>query len=162
MNFKPNLATSLLVLALLPLASLSAELQGRVVRIVDGDTLVVLDAAKTQHKIRLAGIDCPESGQPWGQRAKQALSGYVFDHQVTVEWDKLDRYKRIVGKVLDDERDVNLALLGDGMCWWYRKYAHEQSPVDQRLYEAAEAEAKAAGAGLWSDPDPVQPWEWRH
>jgi endonuclease YncB( thermonuclease family) len=56
MTFKTNLATSLLVLALLPPASQSAELQGRVVRIVDGDTLVVLDATKTQHKIRLAGI----------------------------------------------------------------------------------------------------------
>ena len=90
---------------------------------MDGDTLVVLDATKTQHKIRLAGIDCPEHGQPWGTRAKQALSDYVFDRQVTVEWSKLDRYSRIVGKVLDGQQDVNLALVRDGMCWWYRKYA---------------------------------------
>lgn len=146
---------------LLPLTSWSAELTGKVVRIVDGDTLVVLDATNTQTKIRLAGIDCPEREQPWGQRAKQALSGYVFDQQVTVEWDKLDRYKRVVGKILDGEQDVNLTLVRDGMCWWYRKYAREQSPVDQRLYEAAETKAREARKALWSDPEPVGPWEWR-
>jgi micrococcal nuclease len=150
-----------LLLLLLPVLASGAELAGRVVRVVDGDTLLVLDATKTQHKIRLAGIDCPEKGQPWGSRAKQALSGYVFDHQVTVEWSKLDRYERVVGKVLDGERDVNLALVRDGLAWWYRKYANEQSPVDRNLYEAAEAKAKTERVGLWSDPAPVPPWEWR-
>ncbi len=111
-----------------------------------------------ENKIRLAGIDCPERKQPWGQRAKQALSGYVFD-DVTVEWSKLDRYKRIVGKILDGERDVNLALVRDGMCWWYKKYTAERGQVDQTLYEAAETKAKTDRAGLWSDPDPVPPWE---
>ena len=105
---------------------------------------------------------CPQDDQPWGQRAKQALSGYVFDHQVTLEWDKLDRYKRIVGKVLGSDKDVNLALVRDGMCWWYRKYANEQSPVDRTLYEAAETQAKAKHLGLWADPNPTPPWEWRH
>ena len=74
------------------------------VRIVDGDTLVVLDGGEQQHKVRLAGIDCPERKQPWGQRAKQALSGYVFDRDVAVDWGKRDRYGRIVGKVLNGER----------------------------------------------------------
>jgi endonuclease YncB( thermonuclease family) len=107
-----------LLFFLLPLTSWSAELTGRVVRIVDGDTLVLLDANNTQTKIRLAGIDCPERKQPWGQRAKQALSNYVFNHQVMVEWDKLDPYGRTVGKILVGQRDVNLALVRDGMCWW--------------------------------------------
>jgi endonuclease YncB( thermonuclease family) len=150
-----------LLLLLLPLASWSAELEGRVVRIVDGDTLVLLDASNTQHKVRLAGIDCPERGQPWGTRAKQALADYVFDRQVTVAWSKLDRYKRVVGKVLDGERHVNLALVRDGLCWWYRKYANEQTPVDRKLYEAAETQARDQRRGLWGDPDPVAPWEWR-
>ena len=152
--------TSVLLLCL-PLAAWSAELKGRVVVVVDGDTLVVLDSSNTQHKIRLAGIDCPERKQPWGQRARQALSGYVFDRAVAVDWGKRDRYGRIVGKVLDGERDVNLALVRDGMCWWYRKYAGEQSPVDRGLYEAAETAARDKRRGLWTDPDPVPPWEWR-
>jgi hypothetical protein len=105
--------TSILLLCL-PLVSWSAELKGRVVVVVDGDTLVVLDSSNTQHKIRLAGIDCPERKQPWGQRAKQALSDHVFDNQVTVEWDKVDRYGRTVGKILTDDRDVNLAWSGTG------------------------------------------------
>jgi endonuclease YncB( thermonuclease family) len=89
------------------------------------------------------------------------VSGYVFDRDVTVDWRKRDRYGRIVGKVLDGERDVNLALVGAGMCWWYRKYADEQSPVDQRLYEAAEDTARSRRRGLWVDSDPIPPWESR-
>lgn len=150
-----------LLLLLVPLTSWSAELEGRVVRIVDGDTLILLDASNTQTKVRLAGIDCPERGQPWGTRAKQALSNYVFDQQVTVVWTKLDRYGRTVGKIINSQQDVNLALVRDGMCWWYRKYAGEQSPVDQRLYEAAEAKAREERKGLWVDPKPVAPWDWR-
>ena len=122
---------------------------------------MVLAAANTQTKIRLVGIDCPERKQPFGQRAKQALSDYVFNQQVTVEWTKLDRYKRVIGKILDGQPDMNLALVRDGMCWWYRKYAREQSPVDQRLYEAAEVKAKEQRKGLGVDPEPVAPWDWR-
>ncbi len=150
-----------LVLLLLPRAAWSQELTGRVVRVVDGDTLVVLDATHTQHKVRLAGIDCPERKQPWSTKAKQALSDYVFDREITVDWGKRDRYKRIVGKILDGQRDVNLALVRDGMCWWYRKYGDEQTLVDRELYADAEDGARRERRGLWSDPEPVPPWEWR-
>ena len=153
--------TSLLLLLVVPLVAWSPELTGRVVRVIDGDTLVVLDESNTQHKMRLAGIDCPERKQPWSTRAKQTLSDTVFNQQVTVDWDKRDRYKRIVGKVLDRKRDVNLGLVRDGMCWWYRKYAKEQNAVDRVLYAEAEEEARSGQRGLWSDPEPVPPWEWR-
>jgi endonuclease YncB( thermonuclease family) len=79
MNFKTSRVTSLLLLLLLPLAANSQELTGRVVRIIDGDTLVVLDATNTQHEIRLAGIDYSERKQSWSTKAKQALSDYGFD-----------------------------------------------------------------------------------
>ena len=62
---------------------------------------------------------------------------------------------------MDVEGDVNLSLVRMGMCWWYRKYAREQSDVDQVLYEAAEASAREGRVGLWRDPEPVPPWEWR-
>lgn len=150
-----------MLLLVLPLVSWSQELTGHVVRIIDGDTLVLLDANNTQHKVRLAGIDCPERKQAWSTKAKQALSDYVFDRQVTVDWDKRDRYQRIVGKVLDGQRDVNLALIRDGLCWWYRRYADEQSAVDRVLYSDAEEEARKGRSGLWSDSQPVPPWEWR-
>jgi endonuclease YncB( thermonuclease family) len=66
-----------------------------------------------------------------------------------------------VGKVVDGEGDVNLGLVRAGMCWWYRKYAGEQSAVDQVLYEVAETAARRGRVGLWQDPAPVAPWEWR-
>jgi len=74
-------------------------LTGRVVGVADGDTITVLDANRQQHKIRFQGIDAPEKAQPFGQRSKQNLSRMVFGKDVRVEWDKRDKYKRIVGKV---------------------------------------------------------------
>ena len=146
--------------------SIADTLEGRVVRIIDGDTLVVLvqdGEGMREEKIRAAGIDCPERKQPWGNRAKQGLSDLAFGKEVEVEWKKRDRYKRIVGKVIagDPPADANLALVRAGLCWWYRKYAHEQEPVDQALYESAEDRARGERRGLWADPDPVPPWEWR-
>ena len=93
----------LLVLALLLASALGAyadTITGRVVGVADGDTVTVLDAEKVQHKIRLAGIDAPEKSQPFGNRSKQNLSDLVFQKDVRVDWDKRDRYGRIVGKVM--------------------------------------------------------------
>lgn len=135
---------------------------GMVVGITDGDTITVLDADKVQHKIRLAGIDAPEKKQPFGNRSKESLSALVFDKTVNVETEKRDRYGRQVGKVLANGQDVNLAQVERGMAWFYRQYQREQSPNDQRLYEAAEDAAKAGKRGLWHDSDPVAPWEFRH
>jgi endonuclease YncB( thermonuclease family) len=122
---------------------------------------IVLDAARTQHKVRLQGIDAPERGQPFGKRSKEHLSDLIAGQDVVVDWDKRDRYGRIVGKILDEERDVNLAMVRAGYAWWYRKYADEQSAADRILYEDAEESAKAEGVGLWRDPAPIPPWEWR-
>lgn len=154
---------ALLFAVLLALAgnARAETLSGRVVRIIDGDTLVLLIAGNVQERVRLTGIDCPERGQAFGTKAKEALSGRVAGETVTVEWDKRDRYKRIVGKVIDGQGDTNLSLVRSGMCWWYHKYAHEQSPEDQSLYEEAEETARGERKGLWRDPHPVPPWEWR-
>jgi endonuclease YncB( thermonuclease family) len=137
---------------------------------LDGDTITVLDAAKTQHKIRLAGIDAPEKGQPGGFRSKESLSQLVFEHEVRVEGDKKDRYGRLIGKVWVAPQscptcgmtlDAGLAQIALGRAWWFRWHAKEQSPEDRGRYEFAEQEAKAKKVGLWRDPEPVPPWEWR-
>ena len=154
-------AISLLLLVLFPFGVSADTLIGKVVKITDGDTLVVLDASRQQHKIRLAGIDAPETKQPFGKRSKEALSALVAGQWVEVDWHKHDRYGRIVGKVIAQGKDVNLAQVRTGMAWWYRKYANEQSLVDQGLYEAAEAKARVTGVGLWGDKDPIAPWDWR-
>lgn len=140
----------------------AATLQGRVVTVADGDTLTVLDVNKTQHKIRLAGIDAPEKKQAFGQRSKQSLSELTFGKEVEVEIVKRDRYGREVGKILVNGKDVNLMQVERGMAWFYRQYQREQSENDRVLYDAAEAAAKADRRGLWRDPNPMPPWEFRH
>lgn len=135
---------------------------GHVVAIADGDTVTVLEANQVQHKIRLAGVDAPEKKQPFGDRSKQHLSDLVFNKPVTVEWNKLDRYGRTIGKVMVNGVDANLEQIKAGMAWWYEKYRKEQNPTDQQTYAAAEQEARAKRIGLWRDPEPMPPWEWRH
>jgi endonuclease YncB( thermonuclease family) len=149
------------LLMLLPTFALGAELVGKVVRVIDGENLVIRDVNNTPTKVHLASIDCPEKGQPWGSRAREALAGYTFAKEVTVDWDKRDQGGWTVGTVIVDGTNVNLALVSDGMCWWYRKYADEQSPADRLLFKDAETKAREDRRGLWSDADPTPPWEWR-
>lgn len=137
-------------------------LSGQVVRVKDGDTIVVLTADRRQEAIRLMGIDAPEKRQPFGQRAKQHLSDQVFSHQVEVEWHKRDRYGRIVGQVFVDRRDANLEQLNAGMAWHYKQYAREQAPADQERYAEAEQRARDERKGLWAATDPTPPWTFRH
>lgn len=155
--------------------SLSAHpetLSGTVVGVADGDTITVLDANREQHKIRLGAIDAPEKAQPFGQRSKEFMSAMVFGKDVDVQWQKHDRYQRIVGKVMvanpncrtsycPKTLDAGLAQITVGLAWWYRKYSNEQSAQDRGAYEFSEQEARAKRAGLWADADPVPPWDWR-
>ncbi len=160
-----NLASKRLLSFVLLLAacapSLGAELPGRVVGITDGDTLTLLVDERRQVKIRLMGIDAPESRQPFGQVAKRVLSDLAFQKSAMVQFEKQDRYGRVIGKVLVDGVDLNLEMVKAGLAWWYRKYAAEQSGPDQTAYGAAEGEARLAKRGLWVDPDPIPPWDWR-
>jgi endonuclease YncB( thermonuclease family) len=148
-------------LVFLSLAVSADTLTGKAVKITDGDTLYVLDANYEQHKIRLAGIDAPERKQAYGLAFRKHLASIVAAKQVTVEYQKRDRYGRIVGKVLLDGIAVCLEQVKAGFAWHYKKYQHEQSPKDQRLYAQAEDEARANKRGLWQDKNPMPPWEWR-
>ena len=157
----PSYLSALLLTIAFPLTGHCAELTGRVVGVHDGDTVTLLSAGKVTHKIRLSGIDAPELGQAFGRRSKENLSKWAFSRSVTVDWSKKDRYGRIVGKLLVDGRDVNLEQVKVGLAWWYRAYANEQSPEDQGRYEQGEKSAQDSRKGLWGDPSPVPPWEWR-
>jgi endonuclease YncB( thermonuclease family) len=134
---------------------------GIVVNIADGDTVTVLDNGKLQHKVRLAGIDAPEKTQPYGNVSRQNLAQLVFQKQVTVEFEKLDRYKREIGKVLIGGTDANLEQVKSGLAWHYKQYQHEQSPADRQTYSESEVEAAKARRELWQDANPVPPWEFR-
>lgn len=150
-----------LILALGSLLASAETITGRVVGVSDGDTLTVLDASYQQFKIRLAGIDAPEKGQPFGSRAKESLSEMVFSKQVVVESSKVDRYRRKVGKVQHEGTDVNLEQVKRGMAWHYTAYVKEQVPADREIYANAEAEARAQRRGLWRENTPSAPWEFR-
>lgn len=165
--------TASILLPLLLLVSISAgaeTLTGKVVGVADGDTVTVLDADYQQHKIRLSGIDAPERSQAFGQRSKESMSALVFGKDVDVQWNKRDRYRRIVGKVMVQPSDcptcpktldAGLAQVTIGLAWWYQKYAKDQSAEDAGRYEFAEHEARAKRAGLWGDAHPTPPWDWR-
>ena len=144
-----------ILLILTGIASADA-LTGRVVGISDGDTLTLLDASKVQHKIRLAAIDAPEKSQAFGNKSKQALSDLCFDKQASIKVVDTDRYGRTVGEVSCGATNANEAMVRSGMAWVYRKYAKGYPG----LYKL-EDEAKASKRGVWADPNPVPPWEWR-
>ncbi len=120
---------------------------------MDGDTLYVLDANYKDHKIRLAGIDAPERKQAYGLASRKHLASIVASKQVTIEYQKRDRYGRIVGKVLLDGIDACLEQVKAGFAWHYKKYQHEQSLEDQRLYAEAENQARNERLGLWRETD---------
>jgi len=130
---------------------------GRVTSVIDGDTLKVLRDGR-EIKIRLAKIDCPElRGQPYGRAAKKFMSSLTFRKVVKVQEQGTDRYGRVIGTVfLPDGRCLNNELVGAGLAWVYRRYAG-----NDQLLLGLEAEARRAKRGLWSQPDPGPPWEYR-
>lgn len=153
---------SLLAFLCLAVPAQAEILRGRVVGVADGDSITLLDHRQRQHKIRLAGIDAPEKGQPYGQRSKQALSALVYGKTVAVEATKRDRYGRRVGKVwVDDAVDASLQQLLAGMAWHYKAYEREQSRQDRDTYALAQERARESRQGLWRDAQPLPPWEWR-
>lgn len=131
-----------------------ADLSGEVVAVQDGDTLDVLVELRPV-RVRLAQIDAPEKKQAFGTKSRQALAAMVFRKQVVVVTDGRDRYGRVIGTVFVNGVDVNAKMVSEGMAWAYSRYVK-----DKALY-ALESEARVARRGLWFDPAPVAPWEWR-
>lgn len=152
-----SLLKPLLVLTLLALApaALAEAITGRVVRIKDGDTIVLLDEQTREIPIRLAQIDAPESTQAFGQRSKQSLSSLVYGKTVQVELNGNRSFDRPEGTLILDGRDINREQVRRGMAWASRKYAKDPS-----LF-TVEKQARAARAGLWIDPNPTPPWVYR-
>jgi endonuclease YncB( thermonuclease family) len=149
---------------------LAGTLAGKVSDVSDGASVTVTDNAGMQRKVRLAAIDAPEVRQAYGRESRQHLSTMVLGKAVEVAWRKQDRYGRIVGKLIlidppcatcPKTLDAGLAQLEAGLAWWDRATRRGQSLSDQGYYEYAEFDARARRIGLWQDPAPVPPWEWR-
>jgi len=145
-----------------------ASYQARVVGVLDGDTLKVLDANRQEHRIRLARIDAPEKAQAFGTRAKISLSELCFGRQATIEEEDRDRYGRVVARVICGGEDANLAQVKRGMAHVYEDYLKTKRSDRQRNaalaseYLAAQAGARQSRTGLWSDPSPMAPKDFRH
>lgn len=147
--------TACLILIATPI--FAGEISGKVIGISDGDTFTLLTADKQQIKIRLAEIDAPESGQPYGNKSKQVLSGLVFGKDVRVVVQTTDRYGRTVGRPHVGSLDVSAEMIRMGAAWAYREYLKDQSLL------VLEADAKSNQRGLWglSEAQNMPPWEWR-
>ena len=135
-------------------SDLATDLVGKVVGVSDGDTITVL-VDKKPLKIRLEGIDAPEAKQSFGNRSKQALSDLVFGKQVRVKKTGEDRYGRSLGLVSRDGIDINAKMIQDGWAWHYKKYNHDSKLADLELH------ARSARRGLWTEPNPLAPWDFR-
>jgi endonuclease YncB( thermonuclease family) len=163
MKHTRTITTRLIVILILCLPALAQmkALQGKVVAVADGDTITVLDPGNKQHRVRLLGIDAPERSQDFGDNAKQYLSDLVFGKQIAIEYDKADRYGRILGKVTLGDRDVNREMIRAGLAWHYKFYERDQPQQDRETYSFEEARARKLKVGLWSQPAPTPPWDFR-
>lgn len=133
------------------------EFSGKVVSIADGDTFTLITDEKEQIKIRLHGIDCPEKKQDFGQVAKKKLSDLIYSKIVRAVKTDIDRYRRTVALVYDENNNcINEEMLKAGLAWHYTKY--DNNPDWQRMENAA----RANHLGLWAQGNPTPPWEWRH
>ena len=145
----------LLILLLVALSLISSTFTAKVIRISDGDTIVVITENREQIKIRLEGIDCPESNQDFGTKARQAATNLCFNREVRVEKSGEDQYGRTLAFVYIGKLCVNEELLRLGMAWHYKKY--NKDPLLSQL----EINARTGKIGLWANPNPEAPWVFR-
>ena len=146
----------LALLLLFPAGAWGRGFQGPVARVLDGDSLVVLERGRPV-EVRLYGVDCPEQDQPYGLEARAFTQRLALHQQVAVRVRTVDDYGRSVAEVrLPDGRLLSRELVKAGLAWWYRRYAPDDTAL-RRL----EAAARRARLGLWQAPRPVPPWEFR-
>lgn len=153
--------TFLIIISVANFNANSAILHGKVIGVSDGDTIKILSQSNQQFKIRLEGIDAPEKKQAYGVLSKQNLSDCAYLKYVFVESNKIDRYGRLIGKVISNGVDCNLRQIELGFAWHYKKYQSEQSLSDREKYSFAESNARKNKRGLWSEPNPIPPWDFR-
>ncbi|ECW9289665.1 thermonuclease family protein [Salmonella enterica subsp. enterica serovar Enteritidis] len=145
-----------LCIILFPGSLFAAEIQGKVIRVLDGDTIEVLQDNKSV-RVRLVNIDAPEKKQAFGRRSTNQLKGLVVAQPVTVTYTKTDRYGRIIGRVFTTNGiEANRLMVKSGAAWVYERYN-----TDDEL-PALQLEAQKMKRGLWADSQPLPPWEWRH
>ncbi|NLD54548.1 MAG: hypothetical protein GX652_07800 [Burkholderiaceae bacterium] len=145
---------------------LQAMLAARAVHVQDGDSFVAVADDGTRLTVRLSGIDAPERRQPFADRSRRNLRDLLEKQSLRIRVAKTDRFGRIVGEVYvvrPDERTVDAGLeqIAAGFAWYFRRYADDLPPPLRDRYAQAESRARDGGAGLWRDPKPEPPWDFR-
>lgn len=149
--------TLFLSMTLASAASLAdSRFQGKAVRVLDGDTIEVLADGNRNVRVRLANIDAPEKKQPFGQKSKEHLIDFVAGKNVVVVDVGGDQYGRRIGRVLVDGQEANVEQVRSGLAWVYSRYNHDGQLT------AIESAARSQRIGLWVDPKPQAPWDFRH
>ena len=128
---------------------------GKVISIVDGDTIELQAASGRKYRVRLIEIDTPENGQPWGSKGREALSAKILQKLVEIQDQGTDRYGRKIGRVYFEERDISRELVAEGHAWVNRQHKPDKSLIE------AEESARSNRLGLWSLDNPIPPWTWR-
>jgi endonuclease YncB( thermonuclease family) len=161
-----NLLVVIVFLASIGLAQKSAGeqpgmVEGRVVRVIDGDTINVERTDRSVVVVKLQGIDAPEEKQPFGKRSRKNLEEILIGKDVNVVVHKKDQGGGYIGTVFLAGRDVGLLQVEWGMAWHYKQFGYEQSPDSRKRYAQAEEKARTDRLGLWEKGDAVPPWDFR-
>jgi micrococcal nuclease len=153
---RPALLITILLVLLIHFPASAEEYSGEVVGVIDGNTIEVMHLGKAE-RVRLHGVCCPRLDQPYGKRARQYTTTHTLGKTVRVIVHDVDEEGRTIGQViLPDMSNLNIVLVSGGLAWWHEGWA----PEGQFLGDVQRS-ARAAGRGLWADPDPVPPWEWQ-
>lgn len=136
-------------------------LEGRVVAVVDGDTLTLSDSSKVQHRIRIGGIGAPQRAQPFANVAKDRLSALTYGKIIRARCWKREADGKEVCALSDGVRNIGLEMIRDGLAWHDKRFEGEQTPQERERYAREEESAKAAKRGLWVETNAVAPWEWK-
>lgn len=170
---RPKLLTIALLLSsalAFPIPTRADAIVGKVIRVMDGDTILVDGPNGLRQSVRIAGIDAPEDAQPYGRESRENLARLVSVGEVRADCPKLDHRTSVVCKVwahptdcptCERTIDLGLAQISAGMAWWYRRYELEQSPKERTRYQSEEKTARDNRRGLWAGEHPVAPWIWR-
>lgn len=137
-----------------PSQSLALDFQGRVMEVADGDSIKVMSKGDYYY-IRLAYIDAPERGQPFSKKSKKYLSDLIFEKLIFIKAHGQDKFRRLVGEVFLEKKNINREMVRAGMAWEFKQYSED------RELASLQAMAKDAKRGIWSKNDPKPPWEYR-
>lgn len=131
------------------------SVEGKVTRIIDGDSILVTDSKSVEYEVQLEGIDAPEFKQEFGKEATDGLSKLIQDKTVRITWKEKDNFERLLAQVYDGDKHINIEMIKSGMAWHFKRYNK-----DEELAKA-ETVAREAKKGLWAKGSPIAPWDYR-